>query len=126
MGDESLYLVPIASSSIVHHDIQPSKLRESPIDNGRPFGLLCNIHALELEIAGILRSDLLSSLDIDVRDQHLCTFFTESAGDGSAKARATSYTLKNGTLVQGAIQEVNDWETLSPVTMATLPCNRVP
>lgn len=123
---KSPYLVPIASSSIVYHNIQSSKLRESPIDNGRPFGLLCDVHALELKIAGVLRSDLLSSLDIDVCDQHLCTFLAKSAGDRSAKSRATSYASKNGTLVHGAIEGSNNWETRSPVTMATLPCNRVP
>jgi hypothetical protein len=94
------YLVPIASSGIIHQNIQSSVLREGQINNGCPVGLLCNIHALELEVAGILRSDLLASLDVDVCDKHLGAFFAKSTSDRSAKARSTSYKDKDIMLVQ--------------------------
>jgi hypothetical protein len=85
-GEETVYLVPIASSGIIHHNIQSSKLRESQINNSCPLGFLCNVHALELEVAGVLSSDLFASLNIDICDQHLGTFFTESASDSGTKA----------------------------------------
>jgi len=51
---------------------------------------LRNVHALEDQVGGVLRGDLLTTLDIDVCDDDLGTLFTKSTGDGSAKAGATS------------------------------------
>lgn len=125
-SDRDSYLVSIASSSIIHHDIQSSELGESQINNSRPVGLLCNIHALELEVAGVLGSDLLASLDVDICDQDLSTFLAESTGNGSAKAGASSYKSKEIRLVRGARLKVNGLGNPSPVTMATFPCNLEP
>jgi hypothetical protein len=89
-SDRRSYLVAIASSGIIHHDIQSSELGECPINNSRPVSLLCNIHPLELQVAGVLGSDLLASLDVDICDQDLCTFLAESTSNCSAKAGASS------------------------------------
>jgi hypothetical protein len=125
-GGRDSYLVTIAGSGIIHHDIQSSELGESQINNGCPVGLLCNIHALKFEVAGVLGSDLLASLDVNVCDQDLCTFLAESTSNCSAKAGASSYRLKEKRLVQGTMWEVSDLGNDSPVTMATFPCNLEP
>lgn len=80
------HLIPITSSSIVHQYIDTPEFGDGKIQNRIPVCFLGNVHALEDQVARVLRGDILAALDIDIGDDDFRAFFAEASYDCCSEA----------------------------------------